>query len=126
MSRRMRIYDVLAEIGVPAGLLGWDYVTEAVEMVMDDPRAIQTMTKGLYPAIAERHQTTPTRVERAIRHAIERAWERGGMEIQKRWFGNSIDMRTFKPTNTEFLATVARRLSAEEEARGAKDNAVHH
>lgn len=121
MSRKSRIYDVLAELGVPAGLCGWDYLADCIEMVMDNPLLIRGITTFLYPAVADRYNTTPHRVERGMRHAIERAWGRCHISDQDRWFGSSVDPMRGKPTNTEFLAMIAKRLVLEEQdERGVK------
>ena len=93
----------LREMGVPANILGYDYLSEAINMVAADRSAILSVTKILYPAVAEKFQTTPSRVERAIRHAIEVAWERGNLESIHKRFGYTVSARKGKPTSSEFI-----------------------
>lgn len=102
----------LREIGVPANILGYDYMTEAINMVVADRSAIHSMTKTLYPAIAEKFQTTPARAERAMRHGIEMAWERGNLENLHRRFGYTVSPRTGRPTVSEFVARAAEYVKA--------------
>ena len=97
----------LREIGVPANILGYDYMSAAINMVVADRSAIHRMTKTLYPAIAEKFQTTPARAERAMRHGIEMAWERGNLENIHRRFGYTVSQRTGRPTVSEFVARAA-------------------
>lgn len=98
---------VLREIGIPASILGYRYVREAIEMTVRDTSLINRVTKTIYPAIAEKFSATPPRVERAIRHAIESGWERGNPEALQKLFGNTISDSRGKPTNSEFIAMVA-------------------
>ena len=104
------VTDMIHEIGVPAHIKGYQYLREAIMMSVDDPAMISSITKILYPTIAKRFQTTPSRVERAIRHAIEVAWSRGKMETLDALFGYTIDTGKGKPTNTEFIALIADRI----------------
>ena len=104
------VTDMIHEIGVPAHIKGYQYLREAIMMSVDDPGMISSITKILYPTIAKRFQTTPSRVERAIRHAIEVAWSRGRMETLDALFGYTIDTGTGKPTNSEFIALIADRI----------------
>ena len=97
------VTDMIHEIGVPAHIKGYQYLRE-------DPAMISSITKILYPTIAKRFQTTPSRVERAIRHAIEVAWSRGRMETLDAMFGYTIDTGKGKPTNSEFIALIADRI----------------
>lgn len=104
------VTDMIHEIGVPAHIKGYQYLREAIMMSVDDPGMISSITKILYPTIAKRFQTTPSRVERAIRHAIEVAWSRGKMETLDALFGYTIDTGKGKPTNSEFIALIADRI----------------
>ncbi len=104
------VTEMIHEIGVPAHIKGYQYLREAIMMSVEDPAMISSVTKILYPTIAKRFQTTPSRVERAIRHAIEVAWSRGRMETLDALFGYTIDTGKGKPTNSEFIALIADRL----------------
>ena len=97
----------LRDLGVPANIKGYDYLKEGLFRVLENPGLIRCITKGLYPAIAVEYETTPTRVERAIRHAIEVTFDRNHPDIIEDYFGNSYSFRKGKPTNSEFIATVA-------------------
>ena len=97
----------LREIGVPANILGYDYMSAAINMVVADRSAIHRMTKTIYPAIAEKFQTSPASVERAMRHSIEMAWARGNLENLHRRFGYTVSPRTGRPTVSEFVARAA-------------------
>ena len=99
--------DIIREIGVPASLLGYMYVREAIIMAVQDMEVVSAMTSVLYPELAKRFNSTHTRVERAIRHAIEVAWERGDLETLQRYFGYTVSVSKGKPTNSEFIATIA-------------------
>lgn len=104
------VTNMIHEIGVPAHIKGYQYLREAIMMSVEDPSMISSITKILYPTIAKRFQTTPSRVERAIRHAIEVAWSRGRMETLDALFGYTIDTGKGKPTNSEFIALIADRI----------------
>ena len=104
------VTDMIHEIGAPAHIKGYQYLREAIMMAVDDPGMISSITKILYPTIAKRFQTTSSRVERAIRHAIEVAWSRGRMETLDALFGYTIDTGKGKPTNSEFIALIADRI----------------
>lgn len=104
------VTDMIHEIGVPAHIKGYQYLREAIMMTVEDQGMISSITKILYPTIAKRFQTTPSRVERAIRHAIEVAWSRGKMETLDALFGYTIDTGKGKPTNSEFIALIADRI----------------
>lgn len=104
------VTDMIHEIGVPAHIKGYQYLREAIMMSVEDSSMISSITKILYPTIAKRFQTTPSRVERAIRHAIEVAWSRGKMETLDSLFGYTIDNSKGKPTNSEFIALIADRI----------------
>ena len=101
---------MIHEIGVPAHIKGYQYLREAIMMSVRDAGMISSITKILYPTIAKRFQTTPSRVERAIRHAIEVAWSRGRTETLDALFGYTIDTSKGKPTNSEFIALIADRI----------------
>ncbi|MCM1112686.1 MAG: sporulation initiation factor Spo0A C-terminal domain-containing protein [Muribaculum sp.] len=104
------VTDMIHEIGVPAHIKGYQYLREAIMMSVEDPSMISSITKILYPTIAKRFQTTSSRVERAIRHAIEVAWSRGRMETLDALFGYTVDTGKGKPTNSEFIALIADRI----------------
>ncbi len=104
------VTNMIHEIGVPAHIKGYQYLREAIMMSVEDASMISSITKILYPTIAKRFQTTPSRVERAIRHAIEVAWSRGRMETLDALFGYTIDTGKGKPTNSEFIALIADRI----------------
>ena len=102
-----QVTELLHEIGIPAHIKGYHYLRDSILMAVDDMEVLNAITKILYPTIAKRFQTTPSRVERAIRHAIEVAWSRGRMETLDAMFGYTIDTGKGKPTNSEFIALVA-------------------
>jgi two-component system response regulator (stage 0 sporulation protein A) len=104
------VTNMIHEIGVPAHIKGYQYLREAIMMSVDDPAMISSITKILYPTIAKKFQTTPSRVERAIRHAIEVAWSRGRMETLDALFGYTINTGKGKPTNSEFIALIADKI----------------
>lgn len=104
------VTDIIHEIGVPAHIKGYQYLREAIMMSVKEPSMISSITKVLYPTIAKRFQTTPSRVERAIRHAIEVAWSRGRMETLDALFGYTVNTGKGKPTNSEFIALIADRI----------------
>lgn len=104
------VTNMIHEIGVPAHIKGYQYLREAIMMSVENPTMISSITKILYPTIAKRFQTTPSRVERAIRHAIEVAWSRGRMETLDALFGYTIDTGKGKPTNSEFIALIADKI----------------
>jgi two-component system response regulator (stage 0 sporulation protein A) len=104
------VTDMIHEIGVPAHIKGYQYLREAIMMSVNDSEMISSITKILYPTIAKKFQTTPSRVERAIRHAIEVAWSRGRMETLDSLFGYTIDTGKGKPTNSEFIALIADKI----------------
>ena len=106
------VTSIIHEIGVPAHIKGYQYLREAVRMVMDNPELMGRITKELYPGIAHRFGTTSSKVERAIRHAIEVAWNRGRIDALDEAFGKNVCALDDKPTNGEFIALVADRLGA--------------
>jgi two-component system, response regulator, stage 0 sporulation protein A len=107
------ITTIIHEIGVPAHIKGYQYLREAITMVYNNIEILGAITKTLYPAIAEKYKTTPSRVERAIRHAIEVAWTRGNIDSISFIFGYTINISKSKPTNSEFIAMVADKLRIE-------------
>ncbi len=109
----MRITKMIHEVGVPAHIKGYHYLREAIAMVYEQIELLSAITKTLYPEIAVKHATTASRVERAIRHAIEVAWTRGNVETITRLFGYTVSMSKGKPTNSEFIAMVADKLLLE-------------
>ena len=104
------VTDMIHEIGVPAHIKGYQYLREAIMMSVEDVEMLGSITKILYPSIAKKFQTTPSRVERAIRHAIEVAWSRGRMETLDALFGYTINTGKGKPTNSEFIALIADKI----------------
>ncbi len=107
------VTNMIHEIGVPAHIKGYQYLRDAIIMALEDMDILNAITKQLYPAIAKKYDTTPSRVERAIRHAIEVAWSRGKMDTIDRLFGYTINNGKGKPTNSEFVALIADRLRLE-------------
>lgn len=104
------VTDMIHEIGVPAHIKGYQYLREAIMMSVQDVEMLGSITKVLYPTIAKNYQTTSSRVERAIRHAIEVAWSRGRMETLDALFGYTINTGKGKPTNSEFIALIADKI----------------
>ncbi|CKF24203.1 Stage 0 sporulation protein A [Streptococcus pneumoniae] len=107
------ITSIIHEIGVPAHIKGYMYLREAISMVYNDIELLGSITKVLYPDIAKKYNTTASRVERAIRHAIEVAWSRGNIDSISSLFGYTVSMSKAKPTNSEFIAMVADKLRLE-------------
>ncbi len=115
VSVEAKITNIIHEIGVPAHIKGYQYLREAISMVIDDVELLGAVTKELYPNIAKKYSTTPSRVERAIRHAIEVAWSRGKIDTINNIFGYTVHTDKGKPTNSEFIAMVADKLRLEQE-----------
>lgn len=107
MKRQTEITNIMHQVGIPAHILGYYYIRDAITMVVDDPSDIHHMTKYLYPSVAKNHNTTPSRVERAIRHAIEVSCYRGDADFIKKMFGYTIDTEIRRPTNGEFIGMIA-------------------
>ena len=105
------VTGIIHEIGVPAHIKGYQYLREAIIIAVNDMDVINAITKVLYPQVAKTFQTTPSRVERAIRHAIEVAWDRGDLDTLQRFFGYTVSNTNGKPTNSEFIALIADKLS---------------
>ena len=115
-SMEERIANLFLTVGIPAHIKGYQYLREAVKMVIDNPELMSRITKELYPGIAHRFGTTSSKVERAIRHAIEVAWNRGRIEALDEAFGRNVCSLDDKPTNGEFIALVSDRLRIKESA----------
>lgn len=113
-SIEAKITNIIHEIGVPAHIKGYLYLREAIGMVIENIELLSAVTKELYPNIAKKYNTTPSRVERAIRHAIEVAWSRGKVDTINNLFGYTVHTDKGKPTNSEFIAMVADKLRLEE------------
>ncbi|SDG74242.1 sporulation transcription factor Spo0A [Marvinbryantia formatexigens] len=107
------VTNIIHEIGVPAHIKGYQYLRDAIIMSVNDMEMLNSITKILYPMIAKKHQTTPSRVERAIRHAIEVAWSRGKMDTIDELFGYTVNGGKGKPTNSEFIALIADKVRLE-------------
>ena len=105
------VTDIIHEIGVPAHIKGYQYLREAIILTINDMEMINAVTKVLYPEVAKKFGTTPSRVERAIRHAIEVAWDRGDIEVLQKFFGYTVSNIKGKPTNSEFIAMIADSLT---------------
>lgn len=112
----IEITNIIHEVGIPAHVKGYQYLRDAILMVVNRVELLNAITKELYPNIAQKYNTTPSRVERAIRHAIEIAWNRGNIAAITDLFGYTIDVARGKPTNSEFIAMVADKLRMEEMA----------
>ena len=112
-ERRVREMNRPRQIGVPAHIKGYQYLRDAIILSVNDMEMLNSITKILYPTIAKRHQTTPSRVERAIRHAIEVAWSRGKMDTIDQLFGYTVSNGKGKPTNSEFIALIADKIRLE-------------
>ena len=110
-----KITNIIQEIGVPAHIKGYLYLREAITMVIKDMDYLGAVTKELYPSVADKFNTTPSRVERAIRHAIEVAWNRGKIDTIDRIFGYTVNNNKGKPTNSEFIALIADKLRLEQD-----------
>lgn len=109
----LRVTKMIHEVGVPAHIKGYQYLRDAIMMTVDDMNIINAITKVLYPTVARHYSTTSSRVERAIRHAIEVAWDRGDVEVLQKVFGYTVSQTKGKPTNSEFISMLADRLRLE-------------
>lgn len=107
---QVSITKMLHELGIPSHIKGYGYIREAVSIIFENPEVIGGITKELYPALAKKFNTTVSRVERAIRHAIEVSWNRGNLDFMEELFGFSVDIDRAKPTNSEFIVTIADKL----------------
>ena len=112
-SLETRVTNMLHEIGIPAHIKGYHYLRDAIMMAVDDMDVLNAITKILYPTVAKKYQTTSSRVERAIRHAIEVAWSRGKLDTLDELFGYTVSNGKGKPTNSEFIALIADTIQLE-------------
>ena len=110
----VRVTQMIHDVGVPAHIKGDQYIREAIMLAVNDEDIINSITKTLYPTLSERFSTTSSRVERAIRHAIEVAWNRGQIEMHEKIFGYTVNSNKGKPTNSEFIAMIADRIRLSE------------
>lgn len=110
MDLRIKISDMLHTLGVPSHIRGYQYIRDGIVMMYEEPDMLKGITKEIYPELALKYNTTTSRVERAIRHAIEVSWSRGDYQLMDKYFGNSIDYDKSKPTNAEFIITLTDRL----------------
>ena len=113
VSLESQVTAIIHDVGVPAHIKGYQYLREAILIAVKDMEVINAVTKVLYPEVAKRFGTTASRVERAIRHAIEVAWDRGDLETLQKYFGYTVSNAKGKPTNSEFIAMIADRLRLE-------------
>lgn len=113
-SREQRINTILKSLGISTSVLGYRHLKYAIGLTIENPSILNEITKGLYPAVSEEFNTTPGRVERAMRHAIEAAWLRGDPDAQYAVFGSSVSTMKGKPTNSEFIGCVAEYIRLEE------------
>ena len=109
----LRVTNMIHEVGVPAHIKGYQYLRDAIMMTVKDMNIINAITKVLYPTVARHYDTTSSRVERAIRHAIEVAWDRGDVETLQKFFGYTVSQTKGKPTNSEFISMLADKLRLE-------------
>jgi two-component system response regulator (stage 0 sporulation protein A) len=110
---QISITKILHELGIPSHIKGYQYIREAICLVYENPALIGGITKELYPEIGKKFDTSISRVERAIRHAIEVSWNRGDWDLMEEIFGHSVDIDKAKPTNSEFIVTIADKLRLE-------------
>ena len=110
MDLQVTVSEIMHQIGVPAHIKGYQYLREAIILSIDDTEMMNSVTKVLYPTVAKKFSTTPSRVERAIRHAIEVAWDRGDVDVLSSYFGYTIQSSRGKPTNSEFIAMISDKL----------------
>lgn len=106
----LQVTEILHQIGVPAHIKGYHYLRDSILMAIETPEIINAVTKQLYPSVAKQYETTSSRVERAIRHAIEVAWDRGDVDVLNSYFGYTIHNTRGKPTNSEFIAMISDKL----------------
>ena len=116
-SMEARVTAIIHDIGVPAHIKGYQYLRESILIAVENMDVINAVTKILYPEVASRYGTTASRVERAIRHAIEVAWDRGDLETLQKYFGYTVSNAKGKPTNSEFIAMIADRLQLQQKER---------
>ncbi len=116
---QISITKILHELGIPSHIKGYQYIREGIGIIYERPETIGGITKELYPELASKFDTTVSRVERAIRHAIEVSWNRGNWDLMEEIFGHSVDIDKAKPTNSEFIVTIADKLKLEGNKIGA-------
>ena len=114
MDLRIKISDMLHNLGVPSHIRGYQYIRDGIVMMYEEPDMLKGITKEIYPELALKYNTTTSRVERAIRHAIEVAWNRGQIEMHEKIFGYTVNSNKGKPTNSEFIAMIADRIRLSE------------
>ncbi len=119
---QITVSNILHELGVPSHIKGYQYIREGICLIYNSAGHVGSITKDLYPALADTYNTTSSRVERAIRHAIEVSWNRGNWELMQKIFGHSIDIDRAKPTNSEFIVTIADKLRLEGDRIGVKSS----
>lgn len=107
---QVSISKILHDLGIPSHIKGYQFLRDAVGMIFEKPEMIGGITKELYPELAKKYETTVSRVERAIRHAVEISWNRGDIDLMEKIFGHSVDIDKSKPTNSEFIVTIADKL----------------
>ena len=107
---QISITKILHELGIPSHIKGYQYIREGIGIIYERPETIGGITKELYPELADKFDTTVSRVERAIRHAIEVSWNRGDWDLMEEIFGHSVDIDKAKPTNSEFIVTIADKM----------------
>ena len=105
-----KVSEILHNLGIPSHIRGYQYIRDGILMIYKNEKYVNFITKEIYPELALKYDTTPSRVERAIRHAIEISWERGDVELMEKLFGHSVDFDRSKPTNAEYLNTIADRM----------------
>ncbi len=111
----LTVSNLLHLLGMPSHIKGYQYIRDSILMMYDNPEMVGGITKEIYPEVADKYETTSSRVERAIRHAIEVSWSRGDLDLMEEIFGNSVDYDRAKPTNSEFIATIADKLRVDRE-----------
>ncbi len=114
----IKVTDIIHQLGVPAHIKGYHYLRTAILSSLDNPDLLESVTKLLYPTVAQKYSTTSSRVERAIRHAIEIAWDRGDLDVLNSYFGYTVNTCKGKPTNSEFIALVTDKLRLQQRANG--------
>ncbi len=114
------VTSIILEIGVPAHIKGYQYLRDSIIMAVEDPEVINGVTKVLYPSVAKKNGTTASRVERAIRHAIEVAWDRGDVDVLNSYFGYTIHNLRGKPTNSEFIAMIADKIRLNQKSQAER------
>lgn len=110
VSLECTIMRTMHDLGIPANVLGYRYLKEAIAITVNDESAVNGITKIIYPAVAHKYNTTPSRVERAIRHAVEISFDRSDYDVFARYFGNTVSANKGKPTNSEYIAIVANNI----------------